>query len=147
MGTIGWNPSHYGLENHGLRDVTAYWNLPAASLYEHAVRRNEGLVSEHGALVCRTGDHTGRSPNDKFLVKEPSSDNHIWWGDINRPFEPERFDSLHHHLGAYLQGKELYVQDCFAGAEPEFRLPIRVITQLAWHSLFARNLFIRPDAA
>ncbi len=146
METIGWNPSHYGLENHGLRDVIAYWNLPAASLYEHAVRRNEGLVSEHGALVCRTGDHTGRSPNDKFLVKEPSSDNHIWWGAINRPFEPERFDSLHHHLCAYLQGKELYVQDCFAGADPEFRLPIRVITQLAWHSLFARNLFIRPDA-
>ena len=147
MGTMGWNPSRHGLDNHGIRKVIAYWNLPDPVLYEHAVRKNEGLVAEHGPLVCRTGDHTGRSPNDKFLVKEPSSDNHIWWGTVNRPFEPGRFDALHGHLCTHLEGKELYVQDCYAGADPEHRLPIRVITELAWHSLFARNLFIRPDAA
>ncbi len=147
MGTIGWNPSRHGLENHGIRNLkNAYWNLPTPALSEHALGREEGEIAEHGPLVCRTGDHTGRSPNDKFLVREPSSDNHIWWGPINRPFAPDHFDALYHRLCSYLQGKEVFVQDCFAGADPEHRLPIRVITELAWHSLFARNLFIRPDA-
>ncbi|MGH9861891.1 MAG: phosphoenolpyruvate carboxykinase (ATP), partial [Candidatus Acidiferrales bacterium] len=146
MNTVGWNPSRFGLENHGLRNLkTAYWNLPTPALYEHVVRRDEAVISHLGALVARTGDHTGRSPNDKFLVREPSSEKNIWWGEINRPFEPEHFDALYARLCTHLQGREIFVQDCFAGADTEFRLPIRVLTEQAWHSLFARNLFIRPD--
>jgi phosphoenolpyruvate carboxykinase (ATP) len=146
MNIIGWNPSRHGLENHGIQNVkTAYWNMPTSALYEHVVRRDEGMVSHLGPIVVRTGDHTGRSPNDKFLVKEPSSENHIWWGEINRPFEPDKFDALYKRLCTHLQGREVYVQDCFAGADTHFRLPIRVITTQAWHSIFARNMFIRPD--
>ncbi|MBI2956847.1 MAG: phosphoenolpyruvate carboxykinase (ATP) [Acidobacteria bacterium] len=147
MGTFGWNPSRYGLDHHGLRNVVAHWNLPTPALYEHVMRRNEAVLAHLGPLVVRTGDHTGRSPNDKFLVREPLSEKNIWWGDINRPFDPERFDALYARLCHYLQGREVFVQDCFAGADAEFRMPIRVITEKAWHSLFARNLFIRPDAA
>jgi phosphoenolpyruvate carboxykinase (ATP) len=146
MDNFGVNPSRYGLDHHGITNVrAAYWNLPTASLYEHSVRRDEGLVSHLGPLVVHTGHHTGRSPNDKFLVREPSSDPHIWWGEVNRPFDQDRFDTLQMRLCAYLQGKEVFVQDCFAGADSEFRLPIRVVTELAWHSIFARNMFIRPD--
>ena len=146
MNVIGWNPSRYGLEKHGLADCkVAYWNLPGPQLYEHVVRCEEGRVAHLGPLVVRTGDHTGRSPNDKFLVREPSSQKNVWWGDVNRPFAPEKFDALYARVCAHLQGKEIFVQDCFGGADPAYRLPIRVITEFAWHSLFARNLFIRPD--
>ena len=96
-----------------------------------------------GPLVVRTGHHTGRSPNDKFTVDEPSSAEHIWWGDVNRPFDAERFDELHRRMVAYLQLKDVFVQDCWAGANPKYRLPIRIITEYAWHSLFARNVFIQ----
>ena len=99
MTVVGWNPSRYGLEQHDLTNLKlTYWNLPAATLYEHAVRREEGLVSQDGPLVARTGDHTGRSPNDKFLVKEPTSEKNIWWGEVNRPFAAERFDELYVRL-------------------------------------------------
>ena len=123
----------------------AYWNLPGPQLYEHVLRREEGRVAHLGPLVVRTGDHTGRSPNDKFLVRESSSQKNVWWGDVNRPFAPEKFDALYARVCAHLKGKEVFVQDCFGGADPAYRLPIRVITEYAWHSLFARNLFIRPD--
>ena len=136
--------SHYGLENHGIVNVGhVHWNLTTPALYEEAVRRREGLLSHLGPLVVRTGQHTGRSPKDKFIVDEPESRDQIWWGDVNQPLSREHFELLHHRLLAYLQGKEIFVQDCFAGADPAYRLPIRVITETAWHSLFARNLFIQ----
>ncbi len=142
----GWNPSEYGLEKHGIHNVDAvYWNLSTGALYEMAVRRREGLVAHLGPLVVRTGSHTGRSPKDKFIVKEPSSAKNIWWGKENIPFDKKQFDSLYLRLLAYLQGRELFVQDCFAGADSPYQIPIRVITETAWHSLFARNMFIRPD--
>jgi phosphoenolpyruvate carboxykinase (ATP) len=141
--------STYGLDRHGIENIeTAYWNLSTPALYEEAVRRHEGLVAHLGPLVVRTGQHTGRAPNDKFVVREPSSEAKIGWGAVNRPFSTERFDALYHRLLAYLQGKDLFVQDCYAGADPEYRLPIRVITETAWHSLFARNIFLQePDPA
>lgn len=146
MSAVGWNPSRYGLEKHGITGYkVAYWNLPGPQLYEHVIRREEGRVAHLGPLVVRTGDHTGRSPNDKFLVQEPSSQKNVWWGDVNRPFAPEKFDALYARVRAHLKDKEVFVQDCFGGADPAYRLPIRVITEFAWHSLFARNLFIRPD--
>ncbi len=144
MQDVGVSPSRYGLQLHGIEHAnTVYWNLPVAALYEHAVRRQEGLVAASGPLVVTTGHHTGRSPNDKFIVREASSEERVWWGKVNRPFEPAKFELLYRRLLAFIQTKDLYVQDCFAGADPAHRIPIRVVTLNAWHSLFARTLFVR----
>lgn len=145
MQEIGVRSSKFGLEQHGIHNVNdVFWNLPTAALYEHVVRRREGLLCHEGPLTVTTGHHTGRSPNDKFIVREPSSEDKVWWGKVNRPFEPAKFDALYHRLLAYLQMKDLYVQDCFAGADPAYRVPIRVLTGTAWHSVFARTMFLRP---
>jgi len=134
------------LDSLGIANVnTVYWNLSTPSLVEEAVRRREARLAHLGPLVVRTGQHTGRAPNDKFIVREPSCVDKVWWGKVNRPLEPDQFDRLHRRLLAYLQGKDLFVQDCFAGADPVYRLPIRVITETAWHNLFARNMFIQPN--
>ncbi len=136
------------LERDGIAASRVYWNLPAAALYEEAVRRNEAVIAVEGPLACRTGQHTGRSPNDKFTVREGSSEAHIAWGKVNRAMAPEQFAALRADLLASLNGKELFALDCFAGADPKYRLPIRVINELAWQNLFARNLFIvDPRAA
>lgn len=137
-------PVYRELEDLGVDNLSyVYWNLATSRLYEQAVRRREGLIAHLGPLVVRTGHHTGRSPHDKFIVREPSSEDKIWWGEVNVPFDPERFDYLFHRLLAYLQGKDVYVQDCYAGADPDYRVPIRVVTETAWHSIFARNMFIQ----
>jgi len=138
----------YGLEHHGLKNLgRIYWTLPTAQLYEHAIQRREGWLSKHGPLVVRTGRHTGRAARDKYIVEEPESQDAIWWGEINRPFPVEKFELLHQKMCAYLAGKDVFVQDCFAGADPHYRLPIRVITENAWHNHFARNMFLkaRPE--
>ena len=137
-----------GLERHGIKNVSnVYWNLPAPTLYEEAVRRREGMIAHLGPLVVRTGHYTGRSPNDKFIVHESSSASRVWWGHVNRPMDPQRFEALRERLLAYLQGRDVFVQDCFVGADPLYRIPIRVIAESAWHSLFARNMFIRGTPA
>lgn len=146
MQTQGAVQSQYGLENHDIQNVNSvYWNLSTSLLYEEAIRRREGRLAHLGPLVVRTGHYTGRSPNDKFLVREPSSEDKIWWGEVNRPMEVAQFEALRQRMLAYLQGKDLFVQDCFSGADPTYRLPIRIITETAWHSLFARNMFIQPE--
>ncbi len=138
--------SSYGLENHGIQNVNmVYWNLSTPQLIEEAIRRREGRLAHLGPLVVRTGHHTGRSPNDKFIVREPSSEDKVWWGKVNQPMEPEKFNVLHQRLLAYLQGRDIFVQDCFAGADPVYRLPIRIITETAWHNLFAHNMFIQAS--
>ena len=131
-----------GLDREGIQTDRVRWNLTTASLYEEAVRRQEGLITAEGPLACRTGQHTGRSPNDKFVVREPSSEAEVAWGKVNRPMETAQFNALHADLLSSLKDKELFVLDCFAGADPAYRLPIRVINELAWHNLFARHLFI-----
>jgi phosphoenolpyruvate carboxykinase (ATP) len=136
-----------GLEREGIRSDRVRWNLSAAVLYEESVRRQEGQIVAAGPLACRTGQHTGRSPNDKFIVREPSSDAEIAWGTVNRPMEPAHFDALHQDLVGSLSGKDLFVLDCFAGADPAYRLPVRIINEFAWHNLFCRNLFIDDPAA
>ncbi|MCU7850560.1 MAG: phosphoenolpyruvate carboxykinase [Candidatus Thiodiazotropha sp. (ex Lucinoma kastoroae)] len=142
--TAGETHSSYGLENHGLYNLNdIYWNLPTPRLIEQAVFRREGQLCHLGPLVVRTGHHTGRSANDKFIVDEPSVSNEIWWGDINKPISEEAFDALHARLASYLQNKDVYVQDCYAGADPNYRLPVRIITENAWHNVFARNVFIQ----
>jgi phosphoenolpyruvate carboxykinase (ATP) len=135
------------LEAEGLQGAKARWNLTSAALYEEAVRRGEGQIAAEGPLVCRTGQHTGRSPNDKFIVRDADAEQHVAWGAVNRPMQEDRFETLRRDLLASMAQSDLLVQDCFAGADPEYRLPIRVITEYAWHSLFARNLFIVDEAS
>ncbi|MCF8242317.1 MAG: phosphoenolpyruvate carboxykinase [Melioribacteraceae bacterium] len=128
-----------GIKN--LNDI--FYNLSTPALYERAIRRREGNLSHLGPLVVRTGQHTGRSPNDKFIVQEQSSEDQIWWGKVNRPIDAKCFYRLYSKMLAYIQNKDVYIQDCYAGTDPEYRLPIRVITETAWHNLFARNLFVQ----
>jgi phosphoenolpyruvate carboxykinase (ATP) len=136
-----------GLEEHGIRTSRPiHRNLGTAALYEHAIRRGEGELAVGGPLSCKTGAHTGRSPNDKFVVREPSSEAHVAWGKVNRPIEPAQFEALKRDMLAHLSDRELYVQDLYAGADPKFRLPVRFIHELAWQNLFVRNLFIVPPA-
>jgi phosphoenolpyruvate carboxykinase (ATP) len=138
--------SSFGVENHGLHNVEiVHWNHQAPSLYEAALRRHEGILSSDGALVTKTGEYTGRSPRDKFFVEEPSSRGDIWWGSVNQPISPEKFDVVHKRMTDYLRNSEVFVQDLYCGADPAFRLPVRIITENAWHSLFARNMFIVPE--
>src|SRR5688500_4132314 len=136
----------HGLEALGIvRSGRVHWNLSPAALYEAALLRQEGQLAAEGPLVARTGQHTGRSPNDKFVVREPASEKHVHWGAVNRPIDEAKFDALHRDMMTYVQDKELYVLDAWAGTDAKFRLPIRVITEFAWHSLFARNMFLPED--
>ena len=134
------------LEQIGLRNLgNIYWNLTTPAIYEEVVRRREGWISHLGPLVVRTGHHTGRSPNDKFIVREPSSEKKIHWGKVNQPLPEENFNALLMKLCAFFQGRDIFVQNLYAGADPRYRIPVRVITEYAWHNLFARNLLIQPD--
>lgn len=146
MQNAGIRPSSYGLDKQWFQNAdVVYWNLGTAQLIEKALTHREGLLASGGALVVRTGDHTGRAAHDKFVVRDASTESTIDWGPINQPFSPRRFDRLFNKLLRYLQTRDLYVQDCFSGADQRHQIPIRVITELAWHNLFARQLFVRPD--
>src|SRR5919106_1600011 len=138
------------LSSLGITNVGhVFHNLSTPALYEEAIRRREGAVAHLGPLVVRTGQYTGRSAKDKFIVREASSEDKVWWGEHNKPFDPEHFELLKIRLQAYLQGRDVFVQDCYAGADPEYRLKLRVITETAWHSMFARDMFLRefdPEA-
>ncbi len=135
--------SDYGLDNLGISNLhRAYWNLPTEALYEEIVFRSEGKVAQQGPLVVNTGRHTARSANDKYIVRDSASEENIWWGQYNRPFGTEKFNGLFDRMLGYLQGRDVFVQDCYANADPQYRMPIRIVTELAWHSLFARNMFI-----
>jgi phosphoenolpyruvate carboxykinase (ATP) len=121
-------------------------NLSTAALYEAAVRDREGMIAAEGPLVVSTGTHTGRSPKDKFIVREPSSEANVWWGDVNHPITEAHYDRLRSRLMDYLADRRLYSQDMFIGAHPRHRRSLRVYTETAWASIFARNLFRRPTA-
>jgi phosphoenolpyruvate carboxykinase (ATP) len=140
--------SNFGLDQHNLRNLGAvHWNLSVPLLYEHAIRRREGQLGAGGSFVANTGIHTGRSVRDKYIVEEASSKDDIAWGDINRPVSEAVFDRMHERMLGYFQGRETFVQDVFCGADPEYRLPVRLVSESAWHTLFARNMFIRPTLA
>lgn len=144
MQNFGAFVSNYGVENHGIKNPgIVYWNLTTAMLYEQVTRRNEGKIAHLGPLVVQTGSHTGRSPNDRFIVEEPGSEADIWWGKVNRPFSQENFDYLYRKMLAYTQNRDIFVFDGYVGADPKYRMPVRIITEYAWHNLFARNMFIR----
>src|SRR6202167_726320 len=136
----------FGADRFGFRDLAGInWNLGAPQLYEHALQRNEARVAAHGALVADTGAHTGRSPKDKFVVRDASTEAPVWW-DNNNAMSVEHFDALLADFIAHAKGKTLFAQDLYGGADPGLRLRARVFTEYAWHSLFIRNLLIRPPA-
>jgi len=138
--------SDYGLKNHGLVHLDrVFWNLPAPALYEEAIFRGEGHMSFGGPFVVDTGKWTARAAADKFVVHEESTAEDIWWGEYNRPCAQDKFNHLLTRLQAFLQGEELFVQDCYAGADPQYRMPVRIITVKAWQNLFAQNMFIPLD--
>jgi len=137
--------SQQGLEQQGFRNLkTVHFNLTAPELYERAVARGEGSVAEHGPLVVITGQHTGRSASDKFIVRDAASESQVWW-ENNKPMSPAHFEALFHSMTAYAQGRELFVKDLFGGADPTHRVAVRFITEYAWHSLFVHQLLIRPS--
>lgn len=144
MQNFGPYISKYGVENHGIKNPnTVYWNLSTSMLYEQIIRRREGAIVHLGPICVSTGDHTGRSPNDKFTVKEPTSEQDIWWGKVNRPISQEAFDSLMRRMIAYTQNRDIFVFDGYVGTDERYRMPVRIITEYAWHNLFARNMFVR----
>jgi phosphoenolpyruvate carboxykinase (ATP) len=137
----------FNLFNHGIGSLRlAYWNLVTEALYEEAIFRGEGVTSVGGPFVAHTGKHTARSANDKFVVRHPDSENNIWWGTYNRPFAPEKFEALYDRMLGYLQGRDVFVQDLYVGADEQYRLPIRFVTERAWHSMFVRNMFLLPQS-
>ncbi len=138
--------SRKALEEYGLVNLgNINWNLAPAVLVERALARNEGALAANGAFAAQTGTHTGRSPKDKFIVSTEEVSEKIWWGENNHPMTPETFEVVRRSLADYLQGRDVYVLDAAAGADPQYRMPIQVITELAWHNLFARQLFLRKN--
>ncbi len=138
------NQCNFGLDNHGLYNLgTVYWNLPVPALYEEAVFRGEANIAKGGALQVTTGKHTARSADDKFIVRESSSQEHIWW-DNNKALTEDNFDTLMKRAQAFCQGRDLFVVDAFVGADIRYQIPIRIITDSAWQSLFVYNMFINP---
>ena len=146
MQNAGLHPNRFDLSNHGLDPLkTVYWNLPPARLVEEALLRGEGHLAANGSLVVRTGPYTGRSPKDRYIVRDEVTEQTVDWGDVNFAMTPAQFDQLYDKTIRHLRGRDLFVQDCFAGADPGYALPIRTITELAWQSLFGRQLFVRPE--
>ena len=127
-----------------LSEGRTHFNLSPAVLVEHSIRRNEAKLAANGAIVGYT-NRTGRSPKDKFIVKDETTAHTVAWGGVNAPFEPEKFDALYARVMEHLRGRELFVQDLFCGADPAYRLPVRIVNEYAWHNLFVRQLFLRPD--
>jgi len=145
---LGRKNTSYELDNYGIKDpARVYWNLNTPELYEEIARRNEGVLSNYGAILVDTGEHTGRAAKDKAIVRESGSEDKVFWGDVNKDFPQEKFNALKERMMAHAKGRELFVQDTFVGADPKYRLPIRVINELSWHSLFARTMFISDSAA
>lgn len=135
------NLATLGLKNLG----TAYWNLPISELIEHTIQLNEGVLTDTGALMIRTGEFTGRSPRDRFIVEDEITADTVDWGDVNTPFASDKFDHLYDKVVAYLGGKNVYIRDAYACANDDYRLPLRLIAEKPWSAMFAYNMFLRPS--
>lgn len=147
MNELGLVPSTSNLKELGLGNVsTALWNLTPADLTEETILRGEGVLSNTGALAINTGEFTGRSPQDRFIVCDEKTENTVWWGDINKKFDAEKFDKLYDRITAYLTNREIYVRDSYVCADEAYRLNIRVVTETPWSNMFANNMFLRPGA-
>jgi phosphoenolpyruvate carboxykinase (ATP) len=137
--------SRNGLEQLGIQNPgTVHLNLPPAQLYELALRRGEAKLAKEGPLLAVTGEHTGRAPNDKFVVRDAAGED-IWWGKVNRPFEREKFNALLARAKVHVEGRELFVFEGYAGTDPSYQIKVRVINENAWQNLFARNMFVREE--
>lgn len=135
-----------GLASTGIKQVKeAYWNLSPSELTEAALQNKEGALSQTGALMCDTGRFTGRSPKDRYIVKDENTTPNVWWGDVNIPISEEKFERLHAKMQGYLADKKIYVRDAFAGADKTYRIKLRVVNTEAWHNLFCYNMFIQPE--
>ena len=145
MNEFGLKAESASLKDLGLQNAASvFWNLTPAELVEETICRGEGFLSDTGALAVDTGEFTGRSPKDRFVVCDETTENTVWWGDVNIKFSPEKFDKLYNRVTAYLTGKDIYVRDSYACADPNHRMNIRVVTEFPWSNLFANNLFLRP---
>jgi phosphoenolpyruvate carboxykinase (ATP) len=145
MKHFGHRAKEASLEAFGIRDAAnVYWNLTTPELYSEVIKRGEGHLVHLGPLAVDTGKYTGRSPKDKFIVKDNATSDRVDWGSVNQPMEREKFAVLKQDMLAATKGKNLFVQDVFIGTHANYRVPVRVITEFAWHSLFIRNMFVRP---
>lgn len=146
MNEFGLKPKNADLSQIGLSNMgDIYWNLEPAELVEHTIVNGQGVLADSGALAVDTGEFTGRSPKDKFSVKDATTEDHIWWGDINFPMESATFERLRERMTAYLMGRDIYVQDGHACADPAYKLDLRVVAELPWSALFGNNMFLRPS--
>ncbi|MCJ9428303.1 phosphoenolpyruvate carboxykinase [Kordiimonas sp. A6E486] len=142
---FGARLSSVGLEDQGITGTAnQYWNLDTPHLYEEAIRRGEGQMAKHGPLVVKTGKHTGRAAKDKFTVRDETTEDTVWWGKTNQPMSPEQFETIYQAFLAHMQDKDVFVQDLWGGSDPEHRVAVRTVGELAWHSLFCRTLLVRP---
>ncbi|MGA2945004.1 MAG: phosphoenolpyruvate carboxykinase (ATP), partial [Xanthobacteraceae bacterium] len=147
MQETGLRNGAYGADKFGFKDLAEVrWNLPDTLLVEHAIRNGEGRLVQGGAFCAETGHHTGRSPKDKHTVVDALTENTVWW-DGNRKQSKQHFDNLLADIIAHAKGRTLFAQDLCGGADPQYRIKARVYTELAWHSLFIRQLLIRPERA
>ena len=133
------------VEAYGIKDATVKYQLSSQELHEETLQKNQGKEANTGALAVNTGEFTGRSPQDRFIVKDAITQDRVWWGKVNIPFDPEAFDALYTRVTEYLSRKEVYVRDSYACADPNYRLNIRVITEYPWSNMFAYNMFLRPE--
>jgi phosphoenolpyruvate carboxykinase (ATP) len=148
MSVVGKKNPKANLETLGIKNTkTQYWNLNAEELVEETIRRNQGVLSDTGALAIDTGEFTGRSPKDKFIVKDDNTKDSVDWGGFNNPCSPETFENLYNRITAYFEGKDVFVRDCYACADDAYRLNVRVVTEHPWSNLFAYNMFLRPAAS
>ncbi len=146
MNHVGIRPEGATLDYLGLKNLaTAFWNLSPAELVEETITLGQGSITNTGALSVDTGEFTGRSPKDKFIVKDSNTENSVWWSQFNIPFEPSKFDRLFERMSAYLTGREVYVRDAFVCADPRYRMNVRVVTEFPWSNMFAYNMFMRPS--
>ncbi|MEP2508935.1 MAG: phosphoenolpyruvate carboxykinase (ATP), partial [Reichenbachiella sp.] len=137
MHQYGLIPTANGIETSGIKKAKSiHWNLTPAELVEEAIKNNEGRITDTGALMCDTGKFTGRSPKDRFIVEDDKTRDTVWWGNVNIPISEDQFDRLHQKMVAFLEDKDLYVRDAYAGADKTYRLNLRVINTLAWQNLF-----------
>ncbi|SIS37133.1 phosphoenolpyruvate carboxykinase (ATP) [Zobellia uliginosa] len=143
MQTLSRKPKNANLEKYGLKNVKANWNLDGETLQKLTLEKGMGTETANGTLCVNTGKFTGRSPKDRFIVKDNYTEDKVWWGRINKPIDPENFQKLYDEVVAYLSNKEVYVRDAYVGAAPEYRMNVRTITEYPWSNYFVKNMFIQ----
>ena len=144
MKETGHKATNASIENYGIKNANVYWNLSPEELSQISLDLKQAQLTSSGAITVNTGEFTGRSPKDRFIVKDDITKNSVWWGDINIPFDSDKFDALYDKMTSYLSEKELYVRDVYACADDAYRMNVRVINEYAWSNMFAYNMFLRP---